>query len=154
MYIYICYYLGMWLLTVFWLRMDVFTTYTQASELQAITAPQLISTIHKSPRHTLSIFQPAVSSPAVPWQRFLTVHILSFPRSGPIFTASRADLNWLCPLLITSGHGPYRKHRSSVVCFRVHCGGNIFTELLPINGSSADYESTVLLLLSYIRGVT
>jgi hypothetical protein len=33
----------------------------------------LISTIHKSPQHTLSLFQPAVSSSAVPWQRLLTV---------------------------------------------------------------------------------
>jgi hypothetical protein len=46
------------------------------SELQVITAPPLISTIHKSPQHPLSVSQPAVSSPAVPWQRFLTVEIL------------------------------------------------------------------------------
>jgi hypothetical protein len=45
-------------------------------ELQAITAPPLISTIHKLPQHPLSIFQPAVSSPAVPWQRLVTVEIL------------------------------------------------------------------------------
>jgi hypothetical protein len=32
--------------------------------------------IHKSPQHPLSLFQSAVSSPAVPWQRFLTVKIL------------------------------------------------------------------------------
>jgi hypothetical protein len=51
-------------------------TYTYYSELQTITAPPLISTIHKSPQHPLSRFQPAVSSPAVPWLRFLTVEIL------------------------------------------------------------------------------
>jgi hypothetical protein len=56
--------------------MDLLTTYTHDSELQAITAPPLISTIHKSPQHLLSLFQPAVSSSAIPWQRFLTVEIL------------------------------------------------------------------------------
>jgi hypothetical protein len=45
------------------------------SELQAITVLPLISTIHKSPQYPLSFFQPAVFSPAVPWQRFLTVEI-------------------------------------------------------------------------------
>jgi hypothetical protein len=38
--------------------------------------PPLISTIQKSPQHPLSLFQPAVSSPAVPLQRLLTVEIL------------------------------------------------------------------------------
>jgi hypothetical protein len=50
--------------------------YTQYPELQAITAQPLNSTIRKSPRHPLSFFQPAMSSPAVPWQRLLTVEIL------------------------------------------------------------------------------
>jgi hypothetical protein len=36
--------------------MDLLTTYTHDWELQAITAPPLISTIHKSPQHPLSIF--------------------------------------------------------------------------------------------------
>jgi hypothetical protein len=34
--------------------MDLLTTYAHDSELQAITAPPLISTIHKSPQHPLS----------------------------------------------------------------------------------------------------
>jgi hypothetical protein len=41
---------------------DFLTTYTHDSGLQAITAPSLISTVHKSPQHTPSLFQPAVSS--------------------------------------------------------------------------------------------
>jgi hypothetical protein len=59
----------------------IYCTYTHGPELQSITAPQLISTIHKSPKHPLSLFQPAVSSPAVPWQRIynsltvITAHI-------------------------------------------------------------------------------
>jgi hypothetical protein len=36
--------------------MDLLTTYTQHLEVQTITAPPLIPTIHKSPQHTLSSF--------------------------------------------------------------------------------------------------
>jgi hypothetical protein len=36
--------------------MDLLTTYTHHSELQAITALLLISTIHKLPQHPLSLF--------------------------------------------------------------------------------------------------
>jgi hypothetical protein len=35
---------------------DLLPTYTHDLELQAIKAPPLISTIHKSPQHTLSLF--------------------------------------------------------------------------------------------------
>jgi hypothetical protein len=56
--------------------MDLLITCIRHSELQAITAPPLISTIYKPPQHLLSLFQPAVSSSAVPWQRHLTVEIL------------------------------------------------------------------------------
>jgi hypothetical protein len=56
--------------------MDLLTSYTYESELQAITAPPLISTIHKPPQHSLSLFQPVVSSPGVPWQRLRAVEIL------------------------------------------------------------------------------
>jgi hypothetical protein len=35
--------------------MDVLTTYTHDSELQALTVPPLFSTIHKSPQHPLSL---------------------------------------------------------------------------------------------------
>jgi hypothetical protein len=52
-----------------------FIVHTHVSELQEITAPPLISTIHKSPQNLLSLFQP-VSSSAVTWQWFLTVQIL------------------------------------------------------------------------------
>jgi hypothetical protein len=41
--------------------LDLLTTYTHHSELQAITALSLISTIHSSPQHPLSLFCPAVS---------------------------------------------------------------------------------------------
>jgi hypothetical protein len=76
----------------------------------------IISTIHKSIQQPLSLFQPAVSSPTVPWQWFLTVEILQLKRSGSMFTASRAELNslsiQLSSLLVTSRQGPLRRHRS------------------------------------------
>jgi hypothetical protein len=56
--------------------MNLLTTYKHDSELQVITVLSLISTLHKSPQYLLSIFQPAVSSPAIPWQWLLTVEIL------------------------------------------------------------------------------
>jgi hypothetical protein len=59
--------------------MDLFATYIHYSELQVITDPLLISTIHRSSQHLLSLFQPAVSSAAVPWQRLLTVELLQLP---------------------------------------------------------------------------
>jgi hypothetical protein len=40
--------------------LDLLTTLAHESETQAITAPSLISAIHKSPQYSLSLFQPAV----------------------------------------------------------------------------------------------
>jgi hypothetical protein len=58
--------------------LDLLTTYTHDLQLEAIKAPLLISTIRESPQHPLSLFQPAMSSPAIPWQRLLTTEILHF----------------------------------------------------------------------------
>jgi hypothetical protein len=80
-------------------RMDLLTIYTHDSELQAIRAPPLISTIPKSPQHPLCLFQSAVSSPAVPWQRLLTVEILQLQ-------AFRSCLHSL----------PYRTQQITVSC--------------------------------------
>jgi hypothetical protein len=44
------------------LRLDLLTIYTHELELQAITTPPLLSTIHKSPQHPLSIFQPVFTN--------------------------------------------------------------------------------------------
>jgi hypothetical protein len=62
--------------TRFWVAIDGFWIgeWIYCSEI-SITAPPLISTIHRS-QHPLRIFQPAVSSPAIPWQRLLTVEII------------------------------------------------------------------------------
>jgi hypothetical protein len=54
--------------------MDLLTTYTHDSELQAITVLSLISTIHKSLQAKSS-----QSSLVVSWQRLLTMEILQLP---------------------------------------------------------------------------
>jgi hypothetical protein len=61
------------------LKLDLLTTYTHHSELQVIKALQPISTPYSSPQYTPSPLQPAVSQPAAPWQRLLTVEILQLP---------------------------------------------------------------------------
>jgi hypothetical protein len=61
--------------------------------------PRLISTskysatanLHRSPQHKLSLFQPAVSSPAVSWHRLLTVEILQLPSQIPIQNCLSTD---------------------------------------------------------------
>jgi hypothetical protein len=40
--------------------------------------------IHKLPTHPLSLFQFAVSSPAIPWQRLLTASRTEVPSSQPL----------------------------------------------------------------------
>jgi hypothetical protein len=46
--------------------LDLLTTWTHDWELHLTTVLSLISTIHKSPQHSLSLFKHAVSSPAIP----------------------------------------------------------------------------------------
>jgi hypothetical protein len=103
------------------------TTYTHNSKLQAITALSLISTLYKPPQNTLSLFQPAVSSPAVPWQRLLAVEILELPHSSPLFTASRTELSRLPQLSSFLG----MDRVDDIVHFRIRCRGNVFTEPFP-----------------------
>jgi hypothetical protein len=78
--------------------MDLLTTYRHDSELQAITAPPPISTIQKiTTTPAKHFFQPAVSSPAVPWQRLLTGEILQLHalRSSLLRLPWRTQLNSL-----------------------------------------------------------
>jgi hypothetical protein len=71
--------------------MDLLTTHTLDSKLEAITAPPPTSIVHKSPQHLLSIFQRDVFTSRSP---------LTASNSGDssasrlIFTASHAELNW------------------------------------------------------------
>jgi hypothetical protein len=106
-------------------RMDLLTTYSHDSELQVITAPSLISTIHKSPQHRLSLFQPTVSSPDVPWQRLLTVEILQLPVLT-LFPAGRrltTELSSKLVPLITFERGP-RRHIPATLPDKCRCAYN------------------------------
>jgi hypothetical protein len=53
--------------------MDLLTTYTRLGTTRSYNAT---ASHHKSPQHPLGLFQPAVSSLAVPWQRLLTLESL------------------------------------------------------------------------------
>jgi hypothetical protein len=90
-----------------------------------------------------------VSSPAVPWQRLLTMEILqqhalksalnggslptvSFPHALPYRTDS------VSPVVFLKTHlrGPSTKHRFQQYlhcCTRIICRGKVFTEQLPRN---------------------
>jgi hypothetical protein len=59
--------------------MDLLTTYVQHSELQALTGLPPVSPSQKSSKHLLSLFQPAVSSPVIPWQRLLREKVKNYP---------------------------------------------------------------------------
>jgi hypothetical protein len=71
------------------LWMDLSTPYTHGSELHVIRAPPLIPTIYKSTQHPLSLYQHAVSTPVVPWQRLLTVDILQLHALTPLLVGHR-----------------------------------------------------------------
>jgi hypothetical protein len=77
---------------------DSLASYTHDLELQIITAPPPISTIHKSPQHPLSSLHPVVSSPAVPWQQLLTVEFLRLHAIRSSLTTPRRELNWTLSL--------------------------------------------------------
>jgi hypothetical protein len=113
--------------------LDLLTTYTHDSQLQATTAPQLISTINKSPQHPLSLFQPAVvftsrspvtasnsgDSSSSALKSSLNggyLAIVPFHHSLPYRTDSVAPI----VSLITPRHGPRRPHRSFSYANRVY----------------------------------
>jgi hypothetical protein len=113
------------------------TTYTHNSELQAITVPLTNLAIHKSPQHPLSIFQPVVSSPAIPWQWLLTVKILQlhmlrfYLHSVLCRTLSQLIGSPQTIYLITPLHRLSRKHLLQQKLY--HCRG-VFTASLHSNG--------------------
>jgi hypothetical protein len=107
-----------------------FIDHLYARLVSTVTELSLSSTIHKSPQHQLSVFQPAVSSSAVPWQRLLTVEILQlhsfkfYFHSSTEFTSSVAyDYN------ISA-----RATQELCCCVRILCRGNVLNEPLPRNG--------------------
>jgi hypothetical protein len=96
------------------------TTYTHSSELQVITAPSLISILHKSPQHTLSLPASGV---------FTSRSLVTASNSGD-FSASalfylhnlprRADSVAPTVFLITPLDGPSRKHRCQQLTLLLH----------------------------------
>jgi hypothetical protein len=85
---------------------NLLTTYTHNLGRETITAPLLIPTIHKSPQYTLSLFELALSSPAVTWQRLLAVEIIHFYVLGFCLHSLHmlnCPNNRVCPLFITYG---------------------------------------------------
>jgi hypothetical protein len=140
--------------------MDLLTTYTYDSELQAITAPPLISTIHKSQQHPLSLFQPAVSSPAVPWQRLLTVDILQLHalRSTKDFLYFKFEGLMAMTMMTTAGEklSSCLTHTSSGVLFGLlfnpEDGSNTFLELVRIfELHGATTQKTVLFDIQFVQ---
>jgi hypothetical protein len=118
--------------------LDLLIIYTHDSELQAITAPPLISTIHKSPQQPLNLFRPA---------RVFTSRFLATASNGGDFSPSRpqvlseggslpttsfpytTDLVAPFVILITPLHGSSRKHRFQrylYCCMHIICRGNVF----------------------------
>jgi hypothetical protein len=116
----------------------------------------LISTLHKSPQHLLSLFQPSVSSPAVPWQWLLTVEILQLHSLRPschsrsaeflstvcstiapalLSLPCRAQLNWL-PQFSLYNHSAWTTLKTPFFycCVGVHFRRNLFTKPLLRNG--------------------
>jgi hypothetical protein len=83
-----------WLYTGFWIVYRIYWPLMHTTQLQVITAPPLISRIHESPQHSLSLFQPAVSSSAVPCQRLLTVEILQLHALKSSLHRLRTELTW------------------------------------------------------------
>jgi hypothetical protein len=86
------------------------------------------------------LFQPAVSLPAVPWQRLLTVEILQLHalksslqrlayRTGLVAQLSSRQL------LCTDHAETLRFQQYLYCCASIRCCGNVFTEPLPRNGS-------------------
>jgi hypothetical protein len=106
--------------------LDRSTTYTRDSELQVITAQPLIPTIHKSPKHPLSIFQPA--------RVFTSRSLVTASSSGDSSaTPIKSALNGgSLVFLITPRHGLRRQHRSFSYSNRFR--GNVFIEPFPSRG--------------------
>jgi hypothetical protein len=145
--------MGLW---IKWL--DLFTTCAHQSELQAITALSLTSTICISPQHPLSFFQPFVTSPVVPWQELLTFEILQLPALGsflrrPSFKNACQlfpQLNWIA----VSSQPPLKSstvHNTQITIsdiFSAGLGSSLFS--LGLTQQKTPFPTIPLLLLAYL----
>jgi hypothetical protein len=137
--------------------MDVLTTYTRDSELQEITAPPLIFTIHKSPQHPLSLFQPAVPPPAAPRQRLLIAKILHALKSSLHRPPYRTDYKLSTLALSLAYNNSARttqKTQFFYCCVLIRCRRDVFAAPLGSNDRGADHRkhrSSVVPLLHFRR---
>jgi hypothetical protein len=95
-----------------------------------------------------------VSSPAVPWQRLLTIKIVQLHsfRSCLHRLPYRNQLNSLLQtvLVITSRHGPHRKYHSSIVAFVPVAAGTCLTCHCPETDAARITENAVLCCGRYL----
>jgi hypothetical protein len=83
--------------------MDLLTTYTHGSELQAITAPLLIFTIHVSPQHPPKpFFQPAV---------FISCSLATASNSGDSSASCTQVLSSQPPMQNSNEHSSEREKK-------------------------------------------
>jgi hypothetical protein len=105
------------------------------SELQVTTVSLLISTIHRSPHHPLSIFQPAVSSRAVPWQQFLTEE--DFLASCPhVILSQSIAQNSSQPTFQLTGFQNWRPFHSTLLVFPSQADFQVTTDNWTVSATS------------------
>jgi hypothetical protein len=116
---------------------DLLTTSTHYSELKAITAPPLISTIHKSSENPLSFFQHVFTSRSL---ATASNSGNSYVSRAQVLSSQTPVQNWIgltfnklwpCSFLITSRYGPHRKHSSSIVAFVSVAAGTCLRNRCP-----------------------
>jgi hypothetical protein len=121
---------------------DLLTTYTHHSELQVIIAPSLISTIHKSPQHPISLFLASYIFTSRSLATASNSGGSSVSRSQVLSSQHPMQISTeLCPLLITSRHESRRNTPFPLLqsnCYIIKnlllSNENVFTEPLPGNG--------------------
>jgi hypothetical protein len=129
--------------------MDLFTTYSHHSELQVITALSLISTNHKSPQHTLSLFPACCVFISRSLVTALTVEMLQLPalsfylhslgrRTQLSTNDCQLTTNWVAPLYLSYNHFARTERKTlfpTVTLLLCICySEKVFTEPLTKNG--------------------
>jgi hypothetical protein len=120
-----------WLQTGFGL-VNTFTDHLYSRlSTKTITRPPLISTIHTSPQHPLSLFPVWCLFTSRTLTTASNIRDSSVSRTQVIFSRPPVH-NWseICPLLMVSLHEPHRKHPVSnsipiVVCVLVDSGTSL-----------------------------
>jgi hypothetical protein len=137
--------------------MDLLTTYTPDSLVQAITALPPISTIHKSSQHPLSPL-PACVYTIRSLATASNSGYSSASRVPVLSTVSSTELTWMPKLssLKPPGTGHRRKPRFQQYfhcCMRIRCRGNVFTLWLHSSCVEQICHNTVMCRGDYRRGL-